>query len=59
MEKKMTLAEMEQRLEEIKNRIWWLDMADRLVGREREEWERLTDEKIRLIGQIRKLKEGK
>lgn len=58
MEKKMTLAEMEQRLEEIKNRIWWLDMADRLVGREKEEWEKLTDEKILLIGQIRKLKEN-
>ena len=58
MKKKMTLAEMEQRLEEIKNRIWWLDMADRLVGREKEEWEKLTDEKIRLIGQIRKLKEN-
>lgn len=58
MAKKMTLAEMEQRLDEITEKIWWLDMADRLVGSEKEEWEKLTNEKIRLIGQIRKLKEN-
>ena len=59
MVKKMTLAEMEQRLDEITEKIWWLDMADRLAGREKEEWEKLTNEKICLIGQIRELKEGK
>ena len=59
MEKKMNLVEMENRLEEIKGRIWWLEMADRLVGQEKEEWERLTNEEIYLIRQIRKLKEGK
>ena len=58
MAKTMTLAEMEQRLDEITEKIWWLDMADRLVGSEKEEWEKLTNEKIRLIGQIRKLKEN-
>ena len=58
MAKTMTLAEMEQRLDEITEKIWWLDMADRLVGSEKEKWEKLTNEKICLIGQIRKLKEN-
>lgn len=55
---KMTLAEMEQRLNEITEKIWWLDMADRLVGQEKKELENLTNEKIRLIAQIRQLKEN-
>lgn len=58
MTKKMTLAEMEERLDEITTRLWFLDMADRLYGQEKAEWEKLEKEKTQLIEQIRKLKEN-
>ena len=54
----MTIKEMEQRLDEITERIWWLDMIDILHGREKEEWENLTREQRQLIVKIRLAKEN-
>ena len=42
----------EQRLEQIENRMWALEMADFLRGREQEEWEELRREKIKLLREI-------
>ena len=47
------MAEMKARLAEIKERIWELNMADRLFGSELAEYNRLCTERTQLIIAIR------
>lgn len=54
----MELERMEARLAEVKERLWWLDMADHLWGEEKREYERLFNEQLNLIYKIRALKKG-
>ena len=41
-EKNLELAKVEAEIEELENRLFYLNMADRLYGKEKEEWEELN-----------------
>ena len=44
----MTLNEIENKINELETRLFYLDMADRLWGKEKEEYENLHREIIHL-----------
>lgn len=50
---KATLEELEARKEAIDTRLFYLEMADMLIGKEYEEYNKLTNEKMWIIGEIR------
>lgn len=50
------LQQLEERLEKVQDRIWVLELADRLVGENRNEWYRKCAERNHLIREIRELK---
>ena len=50
----MTKKEIEKRIEEIEEKIWWINIADRLDGNDRQKLYRLYDEKRELIKELKK-----
>lgn len=55
---KATLEELEARKEEIDTRLFYLEMADMLIGKEYEEYNKLTNEKMWIIGEIRERRQA-
>ena len=51
-----TLEELEARKKEIDTRLFYLEMADTLIGKEYEEYSKLINEKIWINGEIRERK---
>ena len=51
------LERLEQRLAVVNEKIWELELADRLVGNERKEWYIRRAEKRHLLQEIAELKE--
>ena len=56
--KKATLEELEARLEVVKDKKFWLEMADFLRGKEKEEHDNLHRELCWLLSEIRERKEA-
>ena len=54
----MELERLEKRLEAVEERMWLLEMADILRGKEKDEWEDLRREKLNLIIRIGQIKRG-
>ena len=55
---KATLEELEARKEAIDTRLFYLEMADMLIGKEYEEYNKLTNEKMWIIGEIRERRQA-
>ena len=50
----MTREEIKNRIEEIKNRVWWINMADRLTNEDYRILNKLTAEKRNLERELDK-----
>jgi hypothetical protein len=50
------IKRLEEMLEKVEHQIWVLELADRLVGEEYEQWLEKCAERNRLVREIRKLK---
>ena len=50
----MTKQEIEKRIEEIEERIWWINMADRLDWTDRQALDKLYNEKRELMNELKK-----
>lgn len=55
---KATLEELEARKEAIDTRLFYLEMADMLIGKEYEEYNKLTNEKMWIIEEIRERRQA-
>lgn len=49
---------VEQRLEQVNHKIWYLEMADFLRGAERQEWYKLKAEKRHLMAVLQAMDEA-